>query len=107
MAGMFDMMKKAASMQKQMKQIQKELARKTAEGVSGTVTVRLENFHFKNGQADYGGGVWNNGSLTLDHATLTNNTMATDAGDFWQGGGAIYNGEELGGGHLAGLECLS
>ena len=39
MAGMFDMMKKAASMQKQMKQIQKELARKTAEGSSGIVTV--------------------------------------------------------------------
>jgi hypothetical protein len=35
----------------------------------------------------------NNGTLTLDHATVTNNTMATDAGDFWQGGGGIYNGE--------------
>ena len=39
MAGMFDMMKKTASMQKRMKQIQKELARKTAEGSSGVVTV--------------------------------------------------------------------
>lgn len=39
------------------------------------------------------GGVLNNGALTLDHVTVTNNTMATDAGDFWQGGGGIYNGE--------------
>ena len=39
------------------------------------------------------GGILNNGSLTLDHVTLTGNTMATDVGDFWQGGGAIYNGD--------------
>lgn len=38
------------------------------------------------------GGVLNNGTLTLDHAAVTNNTMTTDAGDFWQGGGGIYNG---------------
>ena len=39
------------------------------------------------------GGVLNNSTLTLDHVTVTNNTMATDAGDYWQGGGGIYNGE--------------
>lgn len=39
------------------------------------------------------GGVLNNGILTLDHVTVTNNTMATNAGDFWQGGGGIYNGD--------------
>jgi beta-glucanase (GH16 family) len=39
------------------------------------------------------GGILNNGTLTLDQATVTGNTMATDAGDFWQGGGGIYNGE--------------
>jgi beta-glucanase (GH16 family) len=39
------------------------------------------------------GGVLNNGTLTLDHATVTGNTMTTDAGDFWQGGGGIYNGD--------------
>ena len=39
------------------------------------------------------GGILNNGTLTLDHVTVTNNTMATDAGDFWQGGGGIYTGE--------------
>lgn len=38
------------------------------------------------------GAVLNNGTLTLDHVTLSNNLMATDAGDFWQGGGAIYTG---------------
>lgn len=40
-----------------------------------------------------GGGILNNGTLTLDHVTVTGNTMATDAGDFWQGGGGIYSGE--------------
>lgn len=39
------------------------------------------------------GGVLNNGNLTLDHVTVRNNTMATDAGDFWQGGGGIYSGD--------------
>jgi predicted outer membrane repeat protein len=39
------------------------------------------------------GGILNNGTLTLDHVTVTNNTMATDAGDFWQGGGGIYSGD--------------
>jgi len=39
------------------------------------------------------GGVLNNGSLTLDHVTVTGNTMATDAGEFWQGGGGIYSGD--------------
>jgi len=38
------------------------------------------------------GGILNNGSLTLDHVVVTGNTMATNAGDFWQGGGGIYNG---------------
>ena len=40
-----------------------------------------------------GGGVINNGALTLDHVTVSNNLMATDVGQFWQGGGGIYNGE--------------
>ena len=35
----------------------------------------------------------NNGNLTLDHVVVTENTMATNAGDFWQGGGGIYNGD--------------
>ncbi|PYQ18220.1 MAG: hypothetical protein DMF81_25560, partial [Acidobacteria bacterium] len=39
------------------------------------------------------GGILNNGFLTLDHAVVTGNTMATNAGDFWQGGGGIYNGD--------------
>jgi beta-glucanase (GH16 family) len=39
------------------------------------------------------GCVLNNGSLTLDSVTVTGCTMTTDAGDFWQGGGGIYNGE--------------
>ena len=35
----------------------------------------------------------NNGGVVLDHVTVTNSVMATDAGDFWQGGGGIYNGD--------------
>jgi beta-glucanase (GH16 family) len=38
------------------------------------------------------GGILNNGHLTLEQSTVTGNTMATDAGEFWQGGGGIYNG---------------
>ncbi len=43
--------------------------------------------------AQLGGGVLNNGALTLDHVAVISNTMTTDAGDFWQGGGGIYNGD--------------
>jgi beta-glucanase (GH16 family) len=39
------------------------------------------------------GGILNNGNLTLERVLVSGNTMATDAGDFWQGGGGIYNGE--------------
>jgi hypothetical protein len=39
------------------------------------------------------GGVLNNGALTLDKVTVTGNSMTTDAGDFWQGGGGIYSGD--------------
>ncbi|HSL29685.1 MAG TPA: carbohydrate binding domain-containing protein [Anaerolineales bacterium] len=39
------------------------------------------------------GGILNNGSLTLDHVKLTENVMTTNAGEFWQGGGGIYNGD--------------
>ena len=39
------------------------------------------------------GCVLNNGSLTLDHVTVTGCVMTTDAGDFWQGGGGIYSGD--------------
>jgi beta-glucanase (GH16 family) len=41
---------------------------------------------------DLAGGILNNGTLILDHAWVTANTMATAAGDFWKGGGGIYNG---------------
>ncbi|MFN2141176.1 MAG: carbohydrate binding domain-containing protein [Candidatus Promineifilaceae bacterium] len=39
------------------------------------------------------GGILNNGNLTLDHVAVSGNVMATDAGDYWQGGGGIYSGE--------------
>lgn len=39
------------------------------------------------------GAILNNGTLMLDHITVAGNTMATDAGEYWQGGGGIYNGD--------------
>jgi hypothetical protein len=38
------------------------------------------------------GGVLNNGALTLDHAVVKNNSVATNAQDWWQGGGGVYVG---------------
>ncbi|MBA3471309.1 MAG: family 16 glycosylhydrolase, partial [Herpetosiphonaceae bacterium] len=40
-----------------------------------------------------GGGVLNNGTLTLDHVTVANNRVTTDGTDFWKGGAGIYSGE--------------
>jgi beta-glucanase (GH16 family) len=57
-------------------------------------TVTVANLTVTNGYGwQVAGGILNNGALTLDHVTVTGNTMATDAGDFWQGGGGIYSGE--------------
>ena len=59
---------------------------------AGSVTVR--HLTLADGYGwQLAGGVLNNGTLTLDHVTVSNNTMATDAGDFWQGGGGIYSGD--------------
>ena len=59
---------------------------------AGTAAV-LRHVTLANGYGwQLAGGVLNNGTLTLDHAVVTENTMATDAGDYWQGGGGIYNG---------------
>ena len=61
--------------------------------VNAGTTATVKYLTVKNGYGwQLAGGILNNGSLTLDHVTLTQNVMATDAGDFWQGGGAIYNG---------------
>jgi beta-glucanase (GH16 family) len=38
------------------------------------------------------GGILNNGDLTLERVTVSGNAMATDNGQFWQGGAGIYNG---------------
>jgi hypothetical protein len=57
-------------------------------------TVEVSHLTMANGYGfQLAGGVLNNGTLMLDHVTVTGNTMTTDAGDFWQGGGGIYNGE--------------
>jgi beta-glucanase (GH16 family) len=62
--------------------------------VDAGLTVNLANLTVTNGYGwQLAGGILNNGNLALDHVTVTGNTMATDAGDFWQGGGGIYTGE--------------
>ncbi|MFT3892806.1 MAG: family 16 glycosylhydrolase [Anaerolineales bacterium] len=62
--------------------------------VSASTTATVKNLNVKNGYGwQLGGGIINNGSLTLDHVNVTDNNMATNAGDYWQGGGGIYNGD--------------
>jgi hypothetical protein len=62
--------------------------------VNAGTTAALKNLTVTKGYGfQLAGGILNNGSLTLDHITLTQNVMATNAGDFWQGGGGIYNGD--------------
>lgn len=54
----------------------------------------LKNLTIANGYGwQLAGGILNNGALTLDHAVVTQNNMDTNAGEFWQGGGGIYNGD--------------
>ncbi|MCA9989611.1 MAG: family 16 glycosylhydrolase [Anaerolineales bacterium] len=62
--------------------------------VDGGAVATLRHLVIANGYGwQLAGGILNNGNLTLDHVTVTGNTMATDAGDFWQGGGGIYTGD--------------
>jgi beta-glucanase (GH16 family) len=61
--------------------------------VNASTTATVKHLNVTNGYGwQLGGGIINNGSLTLDHVNVTGNTMATNAGDYWQGGGGIYNG---------------
>jgi beta-glucanase (GH16 family) len=62
--------------------------------VNGGTTATVRALTLTNGYGfQLAGGVLNNGTLTLDHVAVTGNTMTTNAGDFWQGGGGIYNGD--------------
>ena len=62
--------------------------------VNAATTATVKGLTMTQGRADQlAGGVLNNGKLTLDHVAVTNNVMTTNAGDFWQGGGGIYNGD--------------
>jgi hypothetical protein len=61
--------------------------------VNGGVTAAVRSLTLANGYGfQLAGGVLNNGTLTLDRVIVTGNVMSTNAGDFWQGGGGIYNG---------------
>ena len=62
--------------------------------VDAGVSAAVHNLTLTNGYGfQLAGGVLNNGNLTLEFVTVSNNVMTTDAGDFWQGGAGIYNGE--------------
>jgi hypothetical protein len=62
--------------------------------VNAGVSAAIKHLTVRDGYGwQLAGGILNNGSLSLDHVVLTENVMATDAGDFWQGGGGIYNGD--------------
>jgi len=58
------------------------------------INVNLGNLTVTNGYGfQLAGGILNNGVLTLNQVVVTGNSMTTDAGDFWQGGAGIYNGD--------------
>ena len=55
---------------------------------SGQVT--LFGLTIQNGYAQYGGGIYNNGTLTINHSTITQN-RATKVGQGTHGGGGVFN----------------
>ncbi len=62
--------------------------------VDAGVTASVSNLTMTNGYGfQLAGAVLNNGDLTLDAVEVVGNVMTTDNGDFWQGGGGIYNGD--------------
>ena len=62
--------------------------------VNAGTTATVKNLTVTEGYGwQLGGGIINIGNLTLDHVNVIGNTMATNAGDFWQGGGGIYSGD--------------
>ena len=64
----------------------------TITGLTGPVpTVSISGLTISNGIAEYGGGISNNGTLTLTDCILTGNKAFVD-GVIFGGGGAIYNG---------------
>ena len=62
--------------------------------VNAGTTAALSNLMVADGYGwQLAGGILNNGTLTLEQVTVTGNVMATNAGDYWQGGGGIYSGD--------------
>ena len=62
--------------------------------VNPGLTVNVAHLTVTNGYGfQLAGGILNNGNLTLDRVIVTGNQMTTDGGEFWQGGGGIYNGD--------------
>jgi beta-glucanase (GH16 family) len=62
--------------------------------INATIPATIQNLTISHGYGwELAGGILNNGMLTLDHATIANNHVATSGVDFWKGGGGVYNGD--------------
>ncbi len=62
--------------------------------INASTTAEITHLTIANGYGwQVAGGILNNGSLSLDHVTVTGNTLETEVDQFWQGGGGIYIGE--------------
>lgn len=62
--------------------------------IDPTMNVIIRDVKIVNGYGyQLAGGILNNGTLTLDHVIVANNTVTTDYEDWWKGGAGIYNGD--------------
>ncbi len=62
--------------------------------IDATMNATISHLRIANGYGyQLAGGILNNGTLTLDHVLLENNTVTTDYEDYWKGGAGIYNGD--------------
>jgi len=62
--------------------------------IDPTMNVVLRHLRIADGYGyQLAGGILNNGTLTLDHVAVQNNTVTTDYEDWWKGGAGIYNGD--------------
>jgi beta-glucanase (GH16 family) len=61
--------------------------------VNPGVNARLAHLTIADGFGfDLAGGILNNGILELERCTVRDNRVGAVAGDFWKGGGGVYNG---------------
>ncbi|HEY0738464.1 MAG TPA: family 16 glycosylhydrolase [Herpetosiphonaceae bacterium] len=65
--------------------------------INAGVSATIQNLTIANGYGfELAGGILNNGTLTLDHVTIANNTVTTSGQDYWKGGAGVYSGASSG-----------